>query len=71
MNWTRHEALYGEFGCIEVEGGRCTDVALDLGNVSAIYFVVIDREGQRSGTSGSIAIDDLAAFCQRGEAAKI
>ncbi|UEC43374.1 MAG: hypothetical protein METHAR1v1_1330003 [Methanothrix sp.] len=71
MNWTRHEALYKEFGCIEVDGGRCTDLALDLSNVSAIYFVVIDRKVHRSGTTGWIAIDDLAAFRLEGEAAKI
>ena len=69
QDWTGLEAGYEEFGCIEVEGTGCKDATLDIGNVTAVYFIVADRESQEFGSSGWIAIDDLEAFHrQDGEA---
>jgi len=61
-DWSLQKAEYEEFSCIEVEGTRCKDVAFDFGNVTAVYFIVADRDNQEFGSSGWIAIDDLVAF---------
>jgi hypothetical protein len=64
-DWTGLEAEYEEFSCIEAEGTGCKDATLDVGNVTAIYFIVADRENQELGSSGWIAIDDLEAFSRQ------
>ncbi len=61
-DWTHQEALYDEFGCIGVEGSGCRDATLDLGNVTAFYFIVRDLEGGELGSSGWIAVDDLESL---------
>jgi hypothetical protein len=66
MNWTRMEASFEEFECVEAGGGGCTDEILAGGNVSTISFVVAARGQEGSGRSGWIAIDDLAAFRREG-----
>jgi len=63
-DWARLEAGYEEFDCIEVEGTRCKDATFDFANVTAVYFIVADRENLEFGSSGWIAIDDLEAFHQ-------
>jgi hypothetical protein len=66
MTWTRMEAFFEEFECIEAGGSRCTDEALDAGNISAISFIVAARGEGGLGSSGWIAIDDLVAFRREG-----
>ena len=66
MNWTRMEASFEEFECIEAGGSGCKNETLEIGNVSTISFVVAAREEVGSGRSGWIAIDDLAAFRREG-----
>jgi hypothetical protein len=61
-DWALLEAGYEEFSCIEVEGIGRKDAVFDFGNVTAIYFIVRDRENQEFGSSGWIAIDELEAF---------
>jgi hypothetical protein len=70
QDWTLLEAGYEDLGCVEEEGSRCSDETFDFGNVTAIYFIVKDRESQKSGSSGWIAIDDLEAFRQDGDGAE-
>jgi len=62
QDWDDLEAGYEEFGCRDVEGTGCMDVSFDFGNVTAVYFIVADRENQDFGSSGWITIDDLEAF---------
>ncbi len=61
-DWALQRAGYEDFSCVEGEGAGCRDAAFDLGNVTAVYFVVRDRDSQGPGSSGWIAIDDLEAF---------
>lgn len=69
-DWTLLKMGYGDFGCVEAEGAGCRDATFDFGNVTAIYFVVRDRESQEPGSSGWIAIDDLEAFRRDGDEAE-
>jgi hypothetical protein len=69
-DWTLQKAGYEDFSCVEVEGARCKDATFDFGNVTAVYFVVRDRENQKPGSSGWIAIDDLEAFRRDGDEAE-
>lgn len=69
QDWACQEAGYEEFDCIEVEETGCKDASFDFGNITAIYFVVADRENQEFGSSGWITIGDLEALHQQdGEA---
>lgn len=67
QDWSLLKAEYEDIGCVEEEGSLCRDEAFDFGNVTAIYFVVRDRESQKSGSSGWIALDDLEAFRRDGD----
>ncbi len=60
-DWARQKAGYEEFSCIEGEGAGCKDAVFDLGNVTAVYFMVRDIGNQEFGSSGWIAIDELEA----------
>ncbi|KQC15882.1 MAG: hypothetical protein PHO60_08140 [Methanothrix sp.] len=60
--WTPLVAEYEEFNCIEVVGVERKDAAFNFGNVTAVYFIVRDRENQEFGSSGWIAIDELEAI---------
>lgn len=64
-DWTRLEAGYEELGFIKAEGSEEKDAAIDIGNVTVVYFIVADRERQEFGSSGWIEIDDLEAFHRR------
>lgn len=70
MNWTRMEAFFEEFECIEAGGSGCTDETLAGGNISGISFVVAASDEEGSGSSGWIAIDDLTAFRREGRVAE-
>jgi hypothetical protein len=69
-DWTPQKAGYEDFSCVEGEGAGCKDATFDFGNVTAVYFVVRDRENQTPGISGWIAIGDLEAFRWDGDEAE-